>query len=407
MGDWQRRSVLTTGVALSASGLLASVGAAETRSGSSDEKHGSWSSYGGNAGNTRYVSTADGFEKPDRIDWQYEKTGSIVADGDTVYLRTEGGIHAVDAATGTRRWVCEGIQARGTPTIGEDAVYVAGDQLTAIDADSGEVRWREHLGEDASTSEPVAAFDSVYLTVDGTLYAVAAADGSCRWTHETVTALRDSKIDPDGPASVSYTFSTRPGSVAAVAGSVWALLDGRRSEKPLDTDAVAAFEPHSAERLRTSRFEAGDFGEGLSATERTLFVDHSAEEGVLSTGREATERSRLTSDALTTAAVGETIVTRGRYALGSTSPESTWKKEGTHSYGPPAIVDDTVVAVRSHPGSSSPDEVVGSCLDDGTEEWTFTFDETQWNDGFNEECVVTENRVYVTRDNGLTALCPA
>ncbi|AGB38830.1 outer membrane protein assembly factor BamB family protein [Natronococcus occultus] len=405
MADWQRRSVLATGATLSAGGLLASLGSGDRSTETTPplEKPDGWSSYAGNTGNTRSVSAPDGFEKPDLIDWQYGETGDAVAAGEMVYLRTGAGVHGLDSATGECLWTCERIEAAGTPAVADETVFVAGSQLTAIDAASGSVQWSKRFGEAADTSAPVAAFDSVYLTVDGTLYAFAADDGSLRWTCETVRVTPD---QTDDSGAVSYVFSTQPTAVAAVEGSVIGLLDGRRSEDSIDADAVVAFDPLSGTTQRSAQLRAGDFGNGIAATDEAVFVENDGEEGVTSLADDTKERERFISDALTTAAVGDRTVTRGRYELKMTGPDSEWCKNGSHAYGPPAIIDDTVVVAHSAPGSANPDEIVGYRLDDGHEEWCFTFDETQWSDGFNEACLVTEDTVYVDREEGLTALCP-
>lgn len=405
MADWQRRSVLATGATLTAGGLLASLGSGtdSTEKTPLAEPEG-WSSYAGNTGNTRFVSAKDGFEGPDLLDWQYNETGDAVATNEMVYLRTGAGVHGLDAATGECLWTCERIEAAGTPAVADGIVFVAGSRLTAIDADSGDVQWSKQLGDEVATSAPVAAFDSVYLTVDGTLYAFAADDGSLRWTCETVHVTPEHTDDDTD--TVSYVFSTQPSTITAVDGSVIGLLDGRRSEGSIDADAVVAFDPLSGTTQRSAQLRAGDFGNGLAATDEALFIENSGEEGVTSLDGDTKKSERFISDALTTAAVGDRTVTRGRYELKMTGPESEWCKNGSHAYGPPAIIDDTVVVAHSNPGSSSPDEIVGYCLEDGYEEWCFTFDETQWNDGFNEECLVTEGAVYVDRDEGLTALCP-
>ncbi|NKE37329.1 PQQ-binding-like beta-propeller repeat protein [Natronococcus sp. JC468] len=404
MADWQRRSVLATGATLSAGGILASIGSGAASSQDDDDSFegpSGWSSYGANTGNSRYVPTENGFSSPDRIDWQYEESGSLVATSEMVFLRTGEGVHALDAESGTCAWTCEKVHATGTPAVGNGTVYVVGSQLTAIDAESGEVQWSEQFGDEASTSEPVAAFGSVYVTVDGALYAFAEADGSLQWKCESVGVTPKQ----GGADEIRYVFSTRASAVVAVDNTVWALLDGRASEGSVDADAVVAFDPQAGTTRRADQLNDGDFAAGLAATDEALFVENSGEEGV--TGLEnGTDCQRFVSDALTTAAVGSLSVTRGRYELKMTGPESSWCKTGAHSYGPPAIIDGTVVVAHSNPGSSDPDKIVGYCLEDGCEEWCFTFDDTQWNDGFNEECIVTEDAVYVSRDEGLTALCP-
>ncbi|TYL37836.1 pyrrolo-quinoline quinone [Natronococcus pandeyae] len=406
MDDWQRRSVLATGAALSAGGIFASLGAGEPTSDGSrpqlDEPDG-WSSYGGTAGNTRHNPSISDFEKPETVAWQYDETGDAAVVDGRVYLRTGEEVHALDADDGSRLWTCPHVHAAGTPAVTRDGVYVAGDQLTAIDADSGAVRWSETFGTDVSVSAPVVAFETVYVTVEGTLHAFDVVDGSRRWTCETVAVT--SREDDSG--THTYVFSTRTGAIAAADGMIWALLDKRRSGAAIDADALVAFDPVAGETLWSDHLEPGGSATGLTVTETTSFLENSSEEDVTVFDTASKEEQQHLSDALVTAVAGDRVVTRGRHRLKLSSPCGSWEKNGTYSYGAPAIAGETVVVAHSLNGSSTADELVGYDLESGDEQWRFTFDESQWTDGFGVDCVVDGETVYLNRDGGLTALCPS
>lgn len=144
MSNWQRHSFIASGAALAAGGVVAAVGAGEETTDESrepvDEPTG-WSSYRGNAANSGYVAT-DSFPKPDELVWEYEDTGDLAAVSGTVYLRTDDGeLHAIDAQDGDLEWKQENLTAQGTPAVADGTVYVAGEQLTAFDAEDGERLW--------------------------------------------------------------------------------------------------------------------------------------------------------------------------------------------------------------------------------------------------------------------------
>jgi outer membrane protein assembly factor BamB len=413
MDNWQRRSVLVSGAALSTSGILASIGAGdvdteadqgldtEADQGQYNEPAG-WTSYNGTIGNTRYEPSGDSFEKLETIAWQYDGTGDVSAVDGTVYLRTDAGVHAIDADDGSRVWRCENIGAAGSPAVSEDGVYVTGEQLTAIDRADGSVRWSESFDDETSISAPVAAFETVYVTADGTLYAFDSADGSLRWKCESVeiTSAADESV------TASYVFSVKPGAVALTNETVWGLLDRRQSRASIDADALAAFDPMTGEIKGSGHLESGNFATGIMATDETLFLENASEEGVSLFDVPANEERDAISDALAAAIRDEWIVTRGRHTLKLTCPHATWEKDGTYAYGKPAIAGDTVVVAHSVHGSTADDELIGYDLETGEEQWCFTFDDHQWRDAFQVDFAIADNVVYVNRDEGLTAVCP-
>lgn len=420
MADWQRRSVLKTGTMLLTGGLLSSVGSADPQISEPevpigeaqtpiDEAQGvfenftDWSSDSGNPGNIRFVSCPDGFQEPEAIAWQYDRTGSAAVTNGMVYLQTDGEIHALDADDGSLLWAATDSQYRATPAVANETVYAIGDQLMAFEANSGDVRWSTRLDTDAVSSAPIVAFETVYVVADGTLYAFDTADGSSRWEHESISIPYEPSQD-GSPSETSYVFNTQYNSLAVSDGTLWALLDDRASDNPVGTDAVAAFDPLTGEIQWSAHLEPGYYASGLAVTEDTLFIENMTEEGVMVFDRAADNSGDLISDALVTATINGYTVTRGQYNLAMHNSETSWWKDGPYQYGPPTIAGDTVVVAHSINGLDTPDEIVGLDLESGVEQWRFTFDEDQWDDGFNIDCIVDGETVYVNRDDGLTAL---
>lgn len=117
----------------------------------------------------------------------HPRFGPAVADG-TVYATSvgsavfgttndPGSVFAVDAASGELQWEHETGEARGSPVVDADTVYVPswGDErIYAIDADEGTERW--HFDLVASPYQPPAVVDGTLFVGDagkfGGLYAV-------------------------------------------------------------------------------------------------------------------------------------------------------------------------------------------------------------------------------------------
>jgi outer membrane protein assembly factor BamB len=123
-----------------------------------------------------------------------------VADG-TVYT-VDGGVHALDSRLGSTQWTFEPVSAtaHASPTVADGAVYVGSydGRLYAIDAGSGSELWTVETG-DREWSQPVVLDDTVYIRggyeeifdddvltgYRSQLYAVDARTGEKRWRVET------------------------------------------------------------------------------------------------------------------------------------------------------------------------------------------------------------------------------
>ena len=165
-------------------------------------------------------------------------TGSPAVANGTVYVATRGtdtdayedngGLYALDAATGEVQWRTENAH-RGDPFVADGVVYVAnaaydaatgerlwygtgtlagvsdgtaylhnGSTVWAHDAATGEVQWRARLPTSADTvdAEGAVTSDRVYLTVETAnashpVYALSTDDGSVAWTHAVEASSDD------------------------------------------------------------------------------------------------------------------------------------------------------------------------------------------------------------------------
>lgn len=156
-----------------------------------------------------------------------------VADG-TVVVAVEDGVYAFDAATGETQWSAGGeLPLNGTPSITDGVVYVqrGSDRgetsshyqvVTALDAETGEERWSSEFEtyphiRDAEQDEysPAVTDDAVYVTVsvgmhEHALVALDAETGEERWRFaRTVTAapvVVDGKVYVSGEGVTGYSL---------------------------------------------------------------------------------------------------------------------------------------------------------------------------------------------------------
>jgi outer membrane protein assembly factor BamB len=97
-----------------------------------------------------------------------------------------GALHAIDAATGQERWRLSTVDGDGffsSPAVAEGRVYIGSYYgfVIAADAATGEERWR-FQADDEVHSSPAVVDGVVYIgDLGGTLYAVDAATGELRW----------------------------------------------------------------------------------------------------------------------------------------------------------------------------------------------------------------------------------
>jgi outer membrane protein assembly factor BamB len=185
----------------------------------------------------------------DRVRWRKRIRGDPLLDGETLYVLDRLTLYALSPTDGRERWTvsydddefderlclnrglavddrriyvsaCDGLRALrrsdGEPlwSVGaplrtgvaavDGRVYANGDDLVAIDADSGDVDWRASTGGERMT-EPAATGDGVVFTSrpDGVVTAFDR-DGERRWTYHTGFETRSPTV-ADGTVYVATT----------------------------------------------------------------------------------------------------------------------------------------------------------------------------------------------------------
>lgn len=400
MTRWSRRSVLGVGGALVAGGLLAPIGASGASAQSSDGTVAApdgWSSYHGNPGNTAYVPADEPIPEPEAIAWSYDEEGDIAVVDGTVYLRTSNVIHAIDDETGEALWISEEIGADGTPAVAGESVFVGGEQLTALESETGDVRWREQFDDGATVPDPTVAFDLVYVVVDDTLYAFDAGDGSVVWERSTVQLETSS-------GSEELSFEAIPVAVAnelvyaAVGDAGFVALDATTGERKWSYWWKYSSDPHGYLVATGERLYTGD-------------ISDAAESPVLDA--KTGERVANTTFRFPLAATDDVRARTNRHSMRVTHYETdkSWSIGGSvDQWGRPVIVGETVVV----PSHLMADESAIFAFDiaDGSRRWALglgefdinTLDELNWpSDSF----VATEETIYITSPNQVVAIRPS
>ncbi len=126
------------------------------------------------------LAVADGAERWAFTPSAEPSTATVV--GETVYVNADdGALHAVDAGSGEERWRASvGGKGYRPPAVADDSVYAAGDDLVALDAATGDERWRYDAGDHARFA---ASADGAYVTVGESLQALGP-DGDERWRYD-------------------------------------------------------------------------------------------------------------------------------------------------------------------------------------------------------------------------------
>jgi outer membrane protein assembly factor BamB/class 3 adenylate cyclase len=113
---------------------------------------------------------------------------SALADSGVIYAADLGGsLHAIDATTGTERWVVRLPNNGIRPTIAAGFVWVGSSDghAYALDPSTGEERWRWDGPADKPVTVDLVGEDAAYVVSGGTVYAIRLIDRTELWHHDT------------------------------------------------------------------------------------------------------------------------------------------------------------------------------------------------------------------------------
>ena len=154
-----------------------------------------------------------------RLLWRFRASSlvldsPVVADGVVYASARDDRLYAVDAATGDLRWRTQ-IASHAYMAVEDDVVFVgSGSYLYAVDAATGTTLWNYRMGS-TTYSTPAVADGVVYMaSLDRNLYAVDADTGDLRWRYESGGGgIRSSPAVSEG---VVYVVSSWNGHLHAV-----------------------------------------------------------------------------------------------------------------------------------------------------------------------------------------------
>lgn len=128
--------------------------------------------------------------------WDIFTSSPVVVDGKVYFGSGDGGVYAVDAATGVIQWkLATGDVVHSSPAVVDGTVYIGSwdSNLYAIDAETGAAKWVFHAGQDPTIhnqvgfqSSPAVVGGTVYIGCrDAHVYAVDALTGRKKWDYPT------------------------------------------------------------------------------------------------------------------------------------------------------------------------------------------------------------------------------
>jgi outer membrane protein assembly factor BamB len=148
--------------------------------------------------------------------------GPTVAGGLVYFGSFLGGIYAMDAKTGHKRWSAATGPVASSVSVVDGVAYVGADDgnLHAFDAGTGESKWSFHTGDKVRSTPSVVGGVAYFGSDDGNIYAVDAASGQAIWAFDTGHDAMDA-----GPAvSGGVVYTGSEGAVLALRASDGHLL---------------------------------------------------------------------------------------------------------------------------------------------------------------------------------------
>jgi outer membrane protein assembly factor BamB len=114
--------------------------------------------------------------------YDFLSTSPVVAQGMVYVAGGDGGITALDAASGQKKWERSTLPTGQTPTVANGVLFLptVEGELDALDASSGQVKWQAVHGE-GFTSSPVVVGNTIYIYSYAGVFAMDRASGKDRW----------------------------------------------------------------------------------------------------------------------------------------------------------------------------------------------------------------------------------
>jgi outer membrane protein assembly factor BamB len=203
-----------------------------------------------------FLATADGVVGLDigdgAVGWRHtdlDGAGVPAATADTLFVPTTDGVVRFDTASGAREWTANVDGAR--LAVADGTVVVTGEETAALDAATGEVRWRR---DDRPTGYPVVADGTVYLTSTyGDLIGRSLPDGTEQWRIDRGRALESPVVTPESVYAIE-----RPGESSSATFAFDRVADGPPEPRWCsEIDIGGAVTAAAADAVFTSQGEVG------------------------------------------------------------------------------------------------------------------------------------------------------
>jgi len=379
-----------------------------------------WPQFGADARNTGHGDTVGPGAGAAAVDWRHDagtptmNSSPVVAD-DTVYALGTGDpgyVHAVDAASGDRRWTFEPAgYASAAPALDDDTLYLGtwGKAFHAIDAETGEQRWRADVGHRFNASSPTVVDGTVYVGTIGDGPLVVSGDDDAEFEAGAVLAL-----DADnGAERWRYDeFGAKENvesSPAVVDGVVYVCAEGVLYALDADTgDVVWTVDRSTGLRESPAVVDGVVYSAGRTDAGDTCLQAVDATNGDVRWTTMLDDQNFKTSPAVAdgtayVAASSQRIctrdecngVTRGQlYAIDATTGDRAWTVDITTDTRSSPAVADGIVYVGCRDGLSA-------VTTDGEHAWRVNF-ESDREDGpyVQSSPAVADGRVYVGASDG-------
>lgn len=200
MATFDRRRFLRIGGAAAVGTLPGCLGLTSTAGSSSDSTP--WPAPGGGPERTWARPSATAVTEPLSRTWSRELPGPVylhaVVDG-TAFLTSSDRVLALDASSGEQRWKLPDLSGTGGVFVEDESVYVSHhDRLQVLDASDGSEEWSFERDDAGRLGDPVVSDGKVYV-MGSSLYVLDAQSGEIRWeepyVHNWTKALTVSNGD--------------------------------------------------------------------------------------------------------------------------------------------------------------------------------------------------------------------
>lgn len=287
------------------------------------QANGDWPTYNRDNLNSSYARKASGVPNSGTPYWRIENGYTPVVSGETLYLRTNDGVVALDAQTGSSKWNANIIATGPSPAIADGNLFITSvESVASLDAATGSVSWSKELNR-GPASAPTVSGESLYFCHgeynDGPvkLHSFDKSSGEQEWVTEMEGRSPSDIVVTQDSVFVTTTkvrsFSKKTGqeqwtiSIEGSIDTVPVLRDRHLYLADLAGIVYAIDTENESIRWRTETGTPTDNG-GLAVTERTVY--YNSEDGI--------------------------------YALDSQTGEQRWKFRTSSAAAPPTVANDTV-----------------------------------------------------------------